>query len=213
MPSLLDLLMQSGGGTEGNSVDALQTAGDNPILRAFIQLQAQRAKDAVTAPRDAYTGDLQVWDPTTGHTTQEAMERAGGMAGIAMTGGVGGVATRAGETALGSGPVRKFGSMEELVAASRASRATQDARAAEIAGMLGSKGRFSTTGKMGETIGVTRSAREGGQYQVTTFADGQPSGHVMFDDPMKAASFIASNEATSSKAKNLGMGAMPESIQ
>jgi hypothetical protein len=43
---------------------------------------------AVTAPRDAYTGDLQVFDPATGHVTDEAIGRAGGMAGLAMTGSI-----------------------------------------------------------------------------------------------------------------------------
>jgi hypothetical protein len=112
MPSLLDLLMQSGGGTEGNSVDALQTAGQNPILQAFIRLQAQRAKDAVTAPRDAYTGDLQVWDPATGHTTEKAADRASGMAGFAMGGGgLAGIpearaAAQAGDAMLGIVPLK-----------------------------------------------------------------------------------------------------------
>lgn len=55
----------------------------------FMSAAAGRAKDmatsAVTAPRDAYTGDLQVFGPD-GHPTQEAMDRANGMAGLAMTG-------------------------------------------------------------------------------------------------------------------------------
>lgn len=66
------------------------------------------ARSAITAPRDAYTGDLQVFDPATGHVSDEAMGRANEMAGIAMTGGLGGVATRAGEAVLGAGPIRAY---------------------------------------------------------------------------------------------------------
>ncbi|AYO85326.1 hypothetical protein [Methylobacterium brachiatum] len=67
--------------------DGLPVAGGkgSPLVDAFLALQGQRIKDAVTAPRDAYTGDLQVMGPD-GHPTAEAMDRANGLAGLAMTG-------------------------------------------------------------------------------------------------------------------------------
>jgi hypothetical protein len=62
---------------------------------------------AVTAPGRALTGELPMWamDPTTGeiNTSPEAMAAAGGMAGLSMTGGIGG--TGQGGFALGAGPV------------------------------------------------------------------------------------------------------------
>lgn len=67
--------------------DGLPVSGGqgSPLVDAFLALQGKRIKDAVTAPRDAYTGDLQVLGAD-GHPTDEAMERAGGLAGLAMTG-------------------------------------------------------------------------------------------------------------------------------
>lgn len=67
--------------------DGLPVAGGkgSPLVDAYLALQGQRIKDAVTAPRDAYTGDLQVLGAD-GHPTSEAMDRANGMAGLAMTG-------------------------------------------------------------------------------------------------------------------------------
>lgn len=67
--------------------DGLPVSGGkgSPLVDAFLALQGQRIKDAVTAPRDAYTGDLQVMGPD-GHPTAEAMDRANGLAGLAMTG-------------------------------------------------------------------------------------------------------------------------------
>jgi hypothetical protein len=53
---------------------------------AYLDLLAGRAKDAITAPQRALSGELQVWDRETGHTTDAANEAAGGMAGLAMTG-------------------------------------------------------------------------------------------------------------------------------
>lgn len=43
---------------------------------------------AMTAPRDALTGALQVNDPATGMPTPEAMQRGQGVANLAMTGGI-----------------------------------------------------------------------------------------------------------------------------
>lgn len=86
MASLLDILMRAQPATEGDISDSLATAGDNPLVREYLRLQGRRVRDAVTAPRDAYRGDLQVFDPATGHVSDEAIERAGGMAGLAMTG-------------------------------------------------------------------------------------------------------------------------------
>ena len=67
--------------------DGLPVAGGrgSPLVDAFLALQGHRIKDAVTAPRDAYTGDLQVMGAD-GHPTDEAMDRANGLAGLAMTG-------------------------------------------------------------------------------------------------------------------------------
>ncbi|KOX55105.1 hypothetical protein ADL19_13455 [Streptomyces purpurogeneiscleroticus] len=67
--------------------DGLPVSGGkgSPLVDAFLALQGQRINDAVTAPRDAYTGDLQVMGPD-GHPTAEAMDRANGLAGLAMTG-------------------------------------------------------------------------------------------------------------------------------
>ena len=103
---LLDLLMRAQPATEGDVSDSLATAGDSPLLREFLRLQAGRVRDAVTAPRDAYRGDLQVFDPATGHVTDEAMERANGMAGLAMTGGLAGVGP--GGVSVGAGPIRAY---------------------------------------------------------------------------------------------------------
>ncbi len=67
--------------------DGLPVAGGkgSPLVDAYLALQGQRIKDAVTAPRDAYMGELQMLGPD-GHPTTEAMDRANGMAGLAMTG-------------------------------------------------------------------------------------------------------------------------------
>ncbi|MGY2052415.1 hypothetical protein [Methylobacterium sp. JK268] len=67
---------------------------------------AQSVASAVTAPYRAYTGDLPVYDPMTGHTTDQAIDAANDMAGLAMTGGLGaGVRKEAGEAVLGAGPI------------------------------------------------------------------------------------------------------------
>ncbi len=116
MASLLDALMAT---SETAQAEALNESRLPPLLAAFIKLQADRAKSAVTAPRDAYTGDLQVFDPATGHVSQEAMDRASGLAGLAMTGGLGGVSR--GGSVLGSGPMRRL-PMDE---ASRMARAAE----------------------------------------------------------------------------------------
>jgi hypothetical protein len=43
---------------------------------------------AITGPRDALFGDMQVTDPETGMPTREAMERGQGVANLAKTGGI-----------------------------------------------------------------------------------------------------------------------------
>lgn len=106
MASLLDFLMRAQPAAEGDISDSLSTTASDPLLQAYLRLQASRVKDAVTAPRDAYTGDLQVFDPSTGHVSDTAMDRANGMAGLAMTGGLGGVAR--GGTTIGAGPIRAY---------------------------------------------------------------------------------------------------------
>lgn len=53
---------------------------------AYLDLLGQRAWDAISAPSRAYSGDLQVWDPATGHASDAALGAASGMAGLAMTG-------------------------------------------------------------------------------------------------------------------------------
>lgn len=47
-----------------------------------------KAVSAATAPRDAFTGAMQVTDPETGMPTREAMERGQDVANMAMTGGI-----------------------------------------------------------------------------------------------------------------------------
>jgi len=49
---------------------------------------ANKLASAVTAPRDALYGTMQVTDPETGMPTREAMERGQGVANMAMTGGI-----------------------------------------------------------------------------------------------------------------------------
>jgi hypothetical protein len=68
--------------------DGLPVSGGqgSPLVDAFLALQAQRIKDAVTAPQRSWSGELPIWDPATGHTTEEAQNAASGMAGLAMTG-------------------------------------------------------------------------------------------------------------------------------
>ncbi|TXN43587.1 hypothetical protein [Methylobacterium sp. WL7] len=77
-------------GMVGRSGDLMEKFRSGQIgAGEFLSAAAGRAKDmatsAATAPRDAYTGDLQVFG-LDGHPTQEAMDRANGMAGLAMTG-------------------------------------------------------------------------------------------------------------------------------
>jgi hypothetical protein len=49
---------------------------------------ADKLGSYLTAPRDAFTGKLQVSDPETGMPTREAMERGQGVAAMAMAGGM-----------------------------------------------------------------------------------------------------------------------------
>jgi predicted GNAT family acetyltransferase len=60
--------------------------------KLFAKTMADRAisavTSAVTAPRDALFGTMQVTDPETGMPTQEAMKRGQDVANLAMTGGI-----------------------------------------------------------------------------------------------------------------------------
>jgi hypothetical protein len=47
-----------------------------------------KLKSALTAPRDAFTGAMQVNDPETGMPSAEAMQRGQGVANLAMTSGI-----------------------------------------------------------------------------------------------------------------------------
>lgn len=66
------------------------------------------ALGAVQYPGQVYRGEASVYDPATGRISDEAVGKAFDLAGTAMTGGLGGVAKQAGETALGAGPIRAF---------------------------------------------------------------------------------------------------------
>ncbi len=57
-------------------------------LPDIFNYYSNKLASAVTAPRDALTGAMQVTDPETGMPTREAMERGQGVANLAMTGGV-----------------------------------------------------------------------------------------------------------------------------
>lgn len=62
----------------------LRTSG-LPDVAAVL---ANKFSSAVTAPRDALTGAMQVTDPETGMPTPEAIQRGQGLANLAMTGGI-----------------------------------------------------------------------------------------------------------------------------
>lgn len=62
------------------------------------QAMANSVWNAATLPRDVMQGAADI-------RTEEGLGRAVDLAGMAMTGGLGGVARQAGETALGSGPI------------------------------------------------------------------------------------------------------------
>lgn len=73
-------------------------------LKRYPAHVAQQLLETVKAPGDAYSGKLQVMDPTTGHVSDEALGAASGLAGLVMTGGVGG----APKGAVGSGPIKAY---------------------------------------------------------------------------------------------------------
>lgn len=66
------------------------------------------ALGAAQFPGQVYRGEVGVYDPATGHVSEEAIGKAADIAGIAMTGGLGGTAKKAGETVLGAGPIRAY---------------------------------------------------------------------------------------------------------
>jgi len=57
-------------------------------LPDVVNYFGNKLASAVTAPRDALYGTMQVTDPETGMPTREAMERGQGVANMAMTGGI-----------------------------------------------------------------------------------------------------------------------------
>lgn len=64
------------------------TAGKNLTRAAGVVAgnAVQGLLDAATAPKRALDGDLSIFDPVTGHVSDEAMGAGAGIAGIAMTG-------------------------------------------------------------------------------------------------------------------------------
>ena len=89
MPSWLEYLLSKGApDPDGAMAQADVPSGDllAHITGGLARKGADAVQSAVTAPRDAYRGDLQVFDPATGHVSDEAMRRANEMAGLAMTG-------------------------------------------------------------------------------------------------------------------------------
>jgi hypothetical protein len=80
--------------------DAAAGAGSDALLRLLATLGGG-AVETAKLPGKVWQGQV---DPL----SDEGIGGAFDLAGMAMTGGVGGVATRAGETALGSGPIRAY---------------------------------------------------------------------------------------------------------
>lgn len=62
---------------------------------------AQGLLDAATAPRRALDGDLSIFDPATGHVSDEAMGAGAGIAGLALTGSL--------PMKVPAGAIRSFG--------------------------------------------------------------------------------------------------------
>ena len=107
--------------------DGLPVSGGkgSPLVDAYLALQAQRLQDAFTAPQRALNGDLQIWDPATGHTTDEAQGAAAGMAGLAMTGSM--------PFKAPAGAIRSFGGGQSLDDLLSSMSATIDQHAASVA--------------------------------------------------------------------------------
>lgn len=59
---------------------------DSGRVTLAVPQMAFDAIDYARAPARALSGELQVWDPATGHTSDAAREAATGLAGLAMTG-------------------------------------------------------------------------------------------------------------------------------
>lgn len=93
----------------GNVLTGPQTpASALDYLGAYADLVGGRIRDAATAPARTYRGEIPIFDPNTGHVSDEALGAGAGIAGLAMTGGIGGVAAKTGEAAFGSGPIRAY---------------------------------------------------------------------------------------------------------
>ncbi|MFC6747100.1 hypothetical protein ACFQFG_22735 [Methylobacterium persicinum] len=105
------------------------------------------AYDASLFPGQVARGEKGVFDPATGHVSQEAMDAANGIAGLAMTGGLGGAAVRQGRQrwALArSAPIMVHRTISTSSACQRSARG----RAPKLMGtgfiLLGMKGSLST---------------------------------------------------------------------
>lgn len=79
---------------------------DSGSMTLAVPQMAFDAIDAMRAPQRAYSGDLPIWDPATGHTTDEARGAAAGLAGLAMTGSM--------PFSAPKGALRMFGGGESL---------------------------------------------------------------------------------------------------
>jgi hypothetical protein len=92
--------LRDGDPTTPFASDAAAGAGSDALLRLLATLGGG-AVETAKLPGKVWQGQV---DPL----SDEGIGGAFDLAGMAMTGGVGGVATRAGETALGSGPIRAY---------------------------------------------------------------------------------------------------------
>jgi hypothetical protein len=74
-------------------------------LGAYADLVGSRIRDAVTAPARTYRGEIGIFDPSTGHVSDEAMGAGAGIAGLAMTGSL--------PFKAPAGAIRSFGGMAD----------------------------------------------------------------------------------------------------
>ncbi|MGX7706308.1 hypothetical protein [Methylobacterium sp. Gmos1] len=86
----------------GNVLTGPQTpAGALDYLGAYADLVGSRIRDAATAPARIYRGEIPIFDPNTGHVSDEAMGAGAGIAGLAMTGSL--------PARVPAGAIRSFG--------------------------------------------------------------------------------------------------------
>lgn len=76
-------------------------AGALDYLGAYADLVGGRIRDAATAPARTYRGEIPIFDPATGHVSDEAMGAGAGIAGLAMTGSL--------PARVPAGAIRSFG--------------------------------------------------------------------------------------------------------